>query len=181
MGDQTDQIKHCINLIIFTLPKPSKTLNSKGNWKFPWMWFYNILVIWTRYQQRQLVSDITRNEVICFTNIWSFDSNFYFFVGVLPFSALFWSLAGRWWIHFSRKLQFLKEDCNEKAWGAASLVKCNWLRCNWLRCSHWLKVQLVHFTFQPPVLWFGETWRDNKNSFIFIGRQTLHFLYTIQH
>ena len=118
MGDQTDQIKHCINLIILTLPKPSKTLNSKWNWKFPWMWFYNILVIWTRYQQRQLVSDITRNEVICFTNIWSFDSNFYFFVGVLPFSALFWSLAGRWWIHFSRKLQFLKEDCNEKAWGA---------------------------------------------------------------
>ena len=180
MGDQTDQIKHCINLIILTLPKPSKTLNSKWNWKFPWMWFYNILVIWTRYQQRQLVSDITRNKVICFTNIWSFDSNFSFFVGVCLSRHCFEALQ-------ADGGSISQENCNSEKKIAMrrlevqSLVKCNWLRCNWLRCSHWLKVQLVHFTFQPPVLWFGETWRDNKNSFIFIGRQTLHFLYTIQH
>ena len=154
MGDQTDQIKHCINLIIFTLPKPSKTLNSKWNWKFPWMWFYNILVIWTRYQQRQLVSDITRNEVICFTNIWSFDSNFYFFVGVLPFSALFWSLAGRWWIHFSRKLQFLKEDCNEKAWGAV-IGKVQLVEVQLVEVQPLVKsaISAFYFSASCPLIW----------------------------
>ena len=154
MGDQTDQIKHCINLIILTLPKPSKTLNSKWNWKFPWMWFYNILVIWTRYQQRQLVSDITRNEVICFTNIWSFDSNFSFFVGVLPFSALFWSLAGRWWIHFSRKLQFLKEDCNEKGWGAV-IGKVQLVEVQLVEVQPLVKSAISAFYFSAfcPLIW----------------------------
>ena len=154
MGDQTDQIKHCINLIILTLPKPSKTLNSKCNWKFPWMWFYNILVIWTRYQQRQLVSDITRNEVICFTNIWSFDSNFYFLVGVLPFSALFWSLAGRWWIHFSRKLQFLKEDCNEKAWGAV-IGKVQLVEVQLVEVQPLVKsaISAFYFSASCPLIW----------------------------
>ena len=154
MGDQTDQIKHCINLIILTLPKPSTTLNSKWNWKFPWMWFYNILVIWTRYQQRQLVSDITRNEVICFTNIWSFDSNFSFFVGVLPFSALFWSLAGRWWIHFSRKLQFLKEDCNEKAWGAV-IGKVQLVEVQLVEVQPLVKsaISAFYFSASCPLIW----------------------------
>ena len=127
MGDQTDQIKHCINLIILTLPKPSKTLNSKWNWKFPWMWFYNILVIWTRYQQRQLVSDITRNEVICFTNIWSFDSNFYFFFRSFAFLGTVLKPCRPMVDPFLKKTAILKR------------------RLQWegLRCSFIGKVQLV--------------------------------------